>query len=100
VFNRSVDVVKAEIARLEMELEGKRAELARLESQSPDPVISPASPTVHNHSSPAAKIHLFVSLFRARPDVYARRFESVKTGKSGVPTANSIRPSIGAESSS
>lgn len=35
-------------------------------------------------TSPAdAKIALFASLFRGRTDVYARRFESRKTGKSG-----------------
>jgi len=34
-------------------------------------------------SSEDEKIHLFHSLFRGRQDVYARRFESRKTGKSG-----------------
>ncbi|MEI6670315.1 MAG: restriction endonuclease subunit R, partial [Acidobacteriota bacterium] len=39
---------------------------------------------VVNHSSPAhAKIALFRSLFRGREDVYPRRFESRKSGKSG-----------------
>jgi hypothetical protein len=38
---------------------------------------------VSNQSSEAAKISLFRSLFRGREDVYARRFESWKTGKSG-----------------
>ncbi len=36
-----------------------------------------------NASSPAEKIALFRSLFRGREDVYPRRFESRKTGKSG-----------------
>jgi len=45
---------------------------------------SPAQPTpVTNHSSQEAKIALFRSLFRGREDVYARRFESLKTGKKG-----------------
>ena len=39
--------------------------------------------TVHLHSSTDAKISLFRSLFRGRDDVYARRFESRKTGKAG-----------------
>src|SRR3990172_877331 len=44
-------------------------------------------PTV-NHQSPAdAKIRLFRSLFRGREDVYPRRFESRKTGKSGYAPA-------------
>ena len=34
-------------------------------------------------STPEAKIALFRSLFRGREDVYPRRFESRKTGKSG-----------------
>jgi hypothetical protein len=40
-------------------------------------------PSVTNQSSADAKIALFRSLFRGREDVYARRFESVKTGKKG-----------------
>jgi hypothetical protein len=38
---------------------------------------------VNNHSPPEAKIALFRSRFRGRDDVYARRFESKKTGKAG-----------------
>lgn len=41
-----------------------------------------------SQSSPAhAKIALFRSLFRGREDVYARRFQSRKTGKSGYAPA-------------
>jgi hypothetical protein len=42
---------------------------------------------VHNHSSPATKVALFRALFRGRDDVYPRRFESLKTGKSGYQPA-------------
>lgn len=42
---------------------------------------------VNHHSSPAAKIALFRSLFRGREDVYAQRFVSRKTGKSGYAPA-------------
>ena len=38
-------------------------------------------------SSSKAKIALFRSLFRGRDDVYPRRFESRKTGKSGYAPA-------------
>ena len=38
---------------------------------------------VNRQSVPAAKIALFRSLFRGRDDVYPRRFESRKTGRSG-----------------
>ena len=40
-------------------------------------------PAVDRYSSASAKIALFRSLFRGRDDVYPRRFESRKTGKSG-----------------
>ena len=42
---------------------------------------------VDRTSTPQAKIALFRSLFRGREDVYARRFESRKTGKSGYAPA-------------
>jgi superfamily II DNA or RNA helicase/very-short-patch-repair endonuclease len=38
---------------------------------------------IDNRSNPEAKLALFRSLFRGREDVFARRFESRKTGKSG-----------------
>src|SRR5215470_14604561 len=43
--------------------------------------------SVHQHSPADAKIRLFRSLFLGRDDVYPRRFESRKTGKSGDPPA-------------
>jgi superfamily II DNA or RNA helicase/very-short-patch-repair endonuclease len=46
------------------------------------------SPTpIHQLSSPEEKIAVFRSLFRGREDVYPRRFESRKTGKSGYAPA-------------
>ncbi len=42
---------------------------------------------VNHHSTPATKIALFRSLFRGRDDVYPRRFESRRTGKSGYAPA-------------
>jgi len=42
---------------------------------------------VNNHSPPATKIVLFRSLFRGREDIYPRRFESLRTGKSGYQPA-------------
>lgn len=46
----------------------------------------PAGP-VDNHTPPEAKIALFPSFFRGRDDVYPRRFESLRTGKSASPPA-------------
>lgn len=42
-----------------------------------------SSSTIDRLSPAEAKIRLFRSLFRGREDIYARRFESRKTGKSG-----------------
>ncbi len=42
---------------------------------------------VNHASSSVVKIALFRSLFRGREDVYSRRFESRKTGKSGYAPA-------------
>lgn len=42
---------------------------------------------VNNHSPPEAKIALFRTLFRGRDDIYPRRFESMRTGKSGYQPA-------------
>src|ERR1044071_4742872 len=49
--------------------------------------LNPASTLVHLQSSSQAKIALFRALFRGREDVYARRFESRKTGKHGYAPA-------------
>jgi hypothetical protein len=43
--------------------------------------------TVDHQSPPEAKIALFRALFRGREDVYPRRFESRRTGKSGYQPA-------------
>ena len=47
----------------------------------------PSDRPVTQHSSAAAKIELFRSLFRGRADVYPLRFESRKTGKAGYAPA-------------
>jgi hypothetical protein len=49
--------------------------------------MDPNDNSVHHHSSPEAKIALFRSLFRGRDDVYPRRFENRKTGRSGYQPA-------------
>lgn len=78
--------------RLEM-LDAERAELTRELSELRDQValekervcsISSFPDTPITNSSPAEeKIALVRKLFRGRDDVYARRWESPKTGKSG-----------------
>ena len=45
---------------------------------------------VHRGSPAQTKITLFRSLFRGREDVYPRRFESLRTGKSGYAPASRL----------
>ena len=52
--------------------------------ETPEPY---SGPTITCHSTETEKISLFRSLFRGREDIYARRFESRKTGKSGYQPA-------------
>ena len=48
-----------------------------------EPVVATDRAPVDGHSSPEAKIALFRSLFAGRDDVYAVRWENVRSGKSG-----------------
>lgn len=94
------------MARLEdnqiRELEGLRAELADTEAKrklllsrisqiETDLSHSGNAPNisqcVNNYSPIQDKIKLYRSLFRGRENVYPRRFESIKTGKSGYQPA-------------
>jgi hypothetical protein len=47
----------------------------------------PSTELLNQGSSSRSKIALFRALFRGREDVYARRFESRKTGKAGYAPA-------------
>lgn len=53
-------------------------ELWRSGASIPDPVAP-----VHTESTAQEKISFFLSLFKGREDLYARRYHSTKTGKSG-----------------
>ncbi len=48
---------------------------------------APSLTSIHDRSPVAAKIALFRSLFRGRDDVYPRRFESKKSGRTGYAPA-------------
>jgi superfamily II DNA or RNA helicase len=61
------------------ELQREKASLLHGHQVPPQPKLPPLT----NQSSPEAKIALFRRLFRGREDVYARRFESRRTGKKG-----------------
>jgi hypothetical protein len=79
-------VLRQEIAELEKLLADKKRLLAEsynaLSKPVPDSVQS-----VNNHSPPETKIALFRSLFKGRDDMYAKRFENKKSGKSGYQPA-------------
>ena len=85
--------IESRLAELEEERRRLTAELTRLrrEIASPMPAQSvgeaAASHHVHHLSSSAEKTRLFRSLFRGREDVYPRRWENLKTGRSGYSPA-------------
>ncbi len=83
--------LRARIAALDGERERLVAELAALTAvrEAPPPVSAPEieAHVVTNASSPEDKVRLFLSLFRGRTDVFPKRWENAKTGKSGYSPA-------------
>lgn len=83
-----------ELKDLNARREALAGEIQRLKSER-DSAATPfsnqsvqiAPETVTNNSAPGDKIALFRRLFRGREDVYPKRFESTKTGKSGYQPA-------------
>lgn len=61
-----------------------------------EPATSASLSFVNNHSSPEEKIAFFRSLFRGREDVFARRWQSAASGKSGYSPAcaNEWKPGL------
>ena len=73
---------------LQQENVALRAELAMLKGASSQhetaiTVPAPLSTSIHKHSSSADKIKFFRPLFLGREDVFARRWYSIRTEKSG-----------------
>lgn len=99
-MNHSVRIeqLQSEIEQLKAQLSEKTAELERLKAEQLKQKAFRLQPntSINNQSRPEEKIKLFRSLFQGREDVYALRFESVKTGKSGYQPAcrNEWRPGI------
>jgi hypothetical protein len=89
--------IASELARAEARLELLEAEreslLARISALRSGLASAPAAPTLPVAMAPpsatpapvtqAEKVALFRSLFRGRPDVYPRRWENARTGRSG-----------------
>jgi superfamily II DNA or RNA helicase len=66
------------------EIAQRLAELRALGAvQTPAPVEAAPAPSVTMAATTATKIALFRSLFRGREDVFPRRWDNAKTGKSG-----------------
>ncbi len=75
---------QAKLLRQVAELQQEKASLLPV----PETPLLPGGPSpVTNQSSQETKIGCFRSLFRGREDVYPKRFESRKTGKSGYQPA-------------
>ncbi len=72
-------VHRSELLTLVSELQREKASHGAVQEVPAQTDLQP----VANQSPQEAKIALFRSLFRGRDDVYARRFESLKTGKQG-----------------
>ena len=79
-----VNAHRAELLAQIAELKQERASSLNVQ-ETPSQSIPLASVT--NQSPQEAKIALFRGLFRGREDVYPRRFESLKTGRSGYQPA-------------
>ena len=88
-LGRKISAIEAELANLDHHRDQLMDELTQLRLQ----LLQKDSPaqrmlniqgiTVNNQSSQEEKIRLFRSLFKGREDVFPRRFENSKTGKSG-----------------
>ena len=85
---REAALIRERLARLGAEKVVLEARLAELEAPRTDANGGPppAGP-VTNRSSARDKIALFRSLFRGREDVYSKRWENARTGKSGYAPA-------------
>jgi len=76
--------IRERLVLLAAERDRLEVRLAELENNVPaTPDGSPHEGRVTEHSSPREKIALFRSLFRGREDVYPKRWENARTGRSG-----------------
>ena len=95
--NTLLSTLQKEIYELEQELAEKKHQLKEMQAVSafqtvdtkltkkplPKDLLFSAQTEINNSSPPNEKIALFRSLFRGREDMYAKRYESRTSGKSG-----------------
>ncbi|MDO5374341.1 MAG: helicase, partial [Corynebacterium glutamicum] len=82
-LERRLSELEREIAAIRQEIRQERLVLPEPEPVKVDTVIATEATGVNASSGPEAKIALFMERFSGRLDVYARRWTSRKTGKSG-----------------
>ena len=89
--------IRDRLAQLETERDALKARLAELEAQSQGaPNDSSNCEQVTERSPAREKVALFRSLFRGRDEVYPKRWENIRTGKSGYAPAcgNEWKPQV------
>jgi hypothetical protein len=88
-FIKRIEEIEAELSKIDIRQSQLRNELSQLRHQSFIKISSSQQSlglqqtNINNQSSQDEKIHLFRSLFKGREDVFSRRFENSKTGKTG-----------------
>lgn len=92
LFNKAIDEAQAEVERLARAQTEARAKLAALRQAALPTVaqtglIQSGNPFMVVPQTAAAKIHLFKERFRGRTDVFPRRWENARSGKSGYSPA-------------
>jgi superfamily II DNA or RNA helicase len=94
LFSKAIDEAQAELDRLTRAQAEVRAKLTALrqvtlpstQGQIPIPEIEANTPS-RDPGTAAEKVHLFQERFRGRTDVFSRRWENAKSGKSGYSPA-------------
>jgi len=90
---REIALIEERLASLEDEKRRLTTKLDHLHSETDsqsrvsESREAKAACAVHHLSPPGEKIQLFRSLFRGREDIYPRRWENLKTGRSGYSPA-------------
>ena len=89
-IDQLLEIAEKELVRLDQDRSAilDKIRTLRLEKEHSKHILSNSSPdsntlTITNYSSQEEKINLFRSLFKGREDVYPKRLESLKTGKTG-----------------
>jgi superfamily II DNA or RNA helicase len=88
-IEKKIAEIEAELSNLDHQRNELLSELTQLRGQSLQKNLPAQLPlhlqevSLNNQSSQEDKIRLFRSLFKGREDVFPRRFENSKTGKSG-----------------